>query len=812
MTDSPGQPAVTPPPSANGAEGTEKPPAPPQEAHPAAPASTAPPPTASANAKIGQVAEGDVFVGETQTIYQTQYFGRQEKLRLSPSLHFERRERGFLERERERLFWSTEPHMLIDTLESHRFLVLSGDPELGKGTVARLLATEICSKHKLSELLFCQQSPPREMEVPLPDLFGGSREYHGRAVVLKDVLARSNSDIHGFLQGLNEVQIRVQSEKLEKCGSFVIFTTDSERLGGLEAKLQGFGLLKPLSPPDPDILLETLRRIAEPLLQSDAAKKALNELLKVSGKQIAEELRTVPRVARFIRESLADILSGRPDRPLEQALRRACDLESWLLRDLPEDFEAWCYALALVLCQAAPLNESVTWLHFDRFRQLLSRHLRQELRRFGEKREALDLCREEDLARLARAEIQRPGFPQASIVAFSSDSYPARLWQVLLGPGRHLLALLVPFLQALISAPEYYLRAIAARALGRIGELDPFGITVPWLQNPGEGDKERRSRCLGQMLQGVFGSNDEEYKRACFRQLRRKLLSQRDDDIVIALASLRDVGELNLSQALGEMRSTANSWLIPHSEDGKKPDQRNTLKWHVQELERLAETDLRAAALLKAAESGHIQGILDETFSEIGHSVLHGIQYALVGLCLSREPFASLVAELKAWLAEESTESGQFLTLAFLRPHGILHVLDHIPMPISEQAGAVSAGDTECGVILSDLVSAGDPAIPSFKAFVETLHSRLSALPGPLRQGLRKRWLGSLKGWAHQACRAKACRPLVVNLLQGLVRSPSSEVRRDVLSMLQGDSDFLRADSKMKAIAVGAITGFYEDA
>jgi hypothetical protein len=757
--------------------------------------------SSTAEANIGEV-KGPAFFGGELTVQYNYNLERQGRLRLTLG-HFEVCERARLERES--LLWiAAERQELVATLETRRLLLLCGEPELGKGSVARLLAAGACSNYCLSEMYFCHQSPTREMEIPFQEIFRGSRDYRGRVIVLKDALARDNTDIRRFFQGLDEFQLSSRTKELAQSEAFLIFTSDSERLGELELKLQGLGILKSLSPPPPDVLLEALHRLTEPVQQKDAEKReALRDLLKKEGERIARELKTVARAARFVRESLPDILSSKIT--LEQALRRASDLESWLLRDLPEDFDAWCYALALVLWHAAPLGESVTWMHFDRFRQLLASHLRHELRRSREKRAPLDLCREEELKRLARAEVQQPGFPEACTVAFSSGSDPARLWKVLLGPGRHLLTLLVPFLQRLTAAPEFYLRAIGARALGRIGELDPFAVTFPRLQNPGEGDVERRSRLLGQLLQGVLGSEDSEYRQACLRQLRRKLRSRSLGDVTLSLVSLREVGELDLTLAVREMRAAVDHWLFPRLADGKKLDDEKKLNRRFRELERLVEADGRLAGILRAAEEGNVWSVLKGMFSTADLEVLDALQYALVGLCLCREPI-SVISELQSWVIEESSDLGKTLAIIFSRPDGALDVLDRILVPVPEHEGN-AAGGRECGVLLYELAFAGNDSGPILKDFMVAIHARLSSLPVPLRRGLRKRWLGSLKSWARQACKAEACRPAMVALLRELVRAEGMDVQRDVLSMLQGDRDFLEAGSDLEAIAVEAITG-----
>ena len=93
---------------------------------------------------------------------------------------------------------------------------------------------------------------------------------------------------------------------------------------------------------------------------------------------LARELRTVPRVARFVQEYLAEVVEG--NLSIRQALGRMDDLSHWLTADLGGDLDAQAAVLAIVLGSAVPPAAGVPWLAFDDLRRRITELLRKESR------------------------------------------------------------------------------------------------------------------------------------------------------------------------------------------------------------------------------------------------------------------------------------------------------------------------------------------------------------------------------------------------------------------------------------------------
>ncbi len=147
------------------------------------------------------------------------------------------------------------------------------------------------------------------------------------------------------------------------------------------------------------------------------------------------ELKTVPRVARFVQEYLAEVIEG--SLSIRQALGRIDDLSHWLTDDLGGDLDAQAAALAIVLGSAVPPASGVPWLAFDDLRRAITERLREELR-ISEDQPSSPLELGRDSLHRARAYIAVMPSALSDLVRFRDERYPQRLWQALLGPAREL--------------------------------------------------------------------------------------------------------------------------------------------------------------------------------------------------------------------------------------------------------------------------------------------------------------------------------------------------------------------------------------
>ncbi|MBW8873628.1 MAG: hypothetical protein JF614_01575 [Acidobacteria bacterium] len=749
-------------------------------------------------ANIGSV-EGGADIA--QTINKTVNINRaegKERKRLQPE-DFKRFSPEDLERENDEIIHpDLEP--LIQRLRERRFLFLIGGPESGKATIARTLALRL-GDGKTRGVLFYSSPVDRGTEISFQEL-AESPSYQGRLVIFKDAFAKKSIDLNRFASELNEAEAARYSRRLAENRSFLLFTSDADQIENRE-RLSSLGLLCELAPIPADLLVEGLQSKVEHLLSSrpeaEEHRAQIRSLLEAEGERIATKLGTMPRITRFVQELLLMVAKG--SLSLDEALDRVDDLGPWFLKSLAEDFAAWSYVLALTLCHAtAASSERVAWIDFDQLRQVLTRVLHRELRRKPGERNPSCLCGEEELRQVAAAEIDQASGGEACAIRFREKFYPVRLWKSLLGPGRQILGALMPALRDLLRSPVPSLRITAARALGRIAELDPYGLAMPLIWGPPGDDRQLRARILGQFLQGVLGSNASSYKALCLRELRATLSNHDLERTCTGILCLSEIGAADPSLAFQEIRRVLSTRLAPRFEDLGKIYRR------VELIERAArnpaDTTEALSALLRL-QTGNIAPLLSDREQEI----LESVYITLTDLCLFYDDSAmALVDRLSEWSQKPDEPLAHLVTLVALSRDGLIDILNSFKVDMT-RGNELEADEREgCSAILYWAWRLGGDATRRLGKFFENLYSRTSPFPGILRQALRKRWLSALKTWARQACSAVACRGTVIDLFDGLISAESPEVRQEVLHLLKFDPDFAKPGSDLEALAIEIIT------
>ena len=662
-------------------------------------------------------------------------------------------------------------------LNRGHLLFLAGEAESGKATLARRLAAELQGPQPCTELWLCRHGPDRNVEVRVESLAGET--YRQRLVVFREPLEHENADLDRFIRELGEERLAEIGRKLAEVSSFLVFTAETGKLAGAEAKLRGLGVLVEVGPLHPDLLREGLERMAGRLQLADRSE--VERLLAHSGQRIVEHLRTMPRIARFVHETLADVAHGRVD--LDAALSRADSLESWFLQDLletAEGFDAWCYCLALVLCHAANRFESLPWIEFDALHRALERFLDRQLRNGRTPRAAHTLCRESALCRAARAEIDKPEFPEACSIRFRQASYPAQLWRVLLGPGRALLGMLRPLLASLDLAEEPYCRTLAAQITGRIGELDPNRLVLPLLGRDGT--------ALGPLFQGILASEDERYRAHCMLRLREIECGSGIARAGAAVRALVDIGKVHFDAAMGELCAVCASELAPR------------ISWEslgpaIARLEDDARVDIAAARTLGNIKLGNLRQLLAQTMPPRCVQLLEAVRFTLVGLCLHRGTMP-VVSRLRSWTSADGAAPGPLFALVFVHNSGVFAYVETLRPP---------AGADVSNLVLADAAAPEDTA--ELAGFLIWCYVALGTLPGALRQGLRGRLVAQLKDWLLQGADDVKLRPTVLRLLRHMLAAESGDLRSEVLHLLRRDPDLTRQGSEPKALAVEAIIG-----
>jgi hypothetical protein len=395
--------------------------------------------------------------------------------------------------------------------------------------------------------------------------------------------------------------------------------------------------------------------------------------------------------------------------------------------------------------------------------------------------------------------------PGADIIQFQSSVDPSALWEVLLGPGRSLVSSLVPLLLKLADEGDFSLREVAARALGRIGRVDPVNLVFPLIQRWSEPDAPYRHRiALGRMLQGVFGGRCAEYRELCLRQFRYTSLWRSGKGVWPGAVALREIGRLDLALAVRELVDLLGRGLRDRPGHVSRLDR---------EFLRVYEEKRRSEAKAEghAREEDQLREALELATPVMfsGEEELHAlaaVQFSLMGLCLAGSPIRVL-AELCRRLREKAEgKLLPLLTLLFLRTDGIADLLERnkTSVPVTE----AEEGTAAVTVSINDLVyfaSFEDGAVESLYGILATVFHGAEEFPGLIARSFKGRFALLLKSLAKDAVQLPNVQQACADLFACLLAAEDRDLKEMVFQMLKREPDFTKEGSKLAELARGAL-------
>jgi hypothetical protein len=693
---------------------------------------------------------------------------------------------------------------LEEILFESRLLVITGEEEIGKGALALLLANraEIRREGGCDEVLY-SSGLGDDVTVSLDRLSEKGGRCAGRLLIFRDAFASQNEGLLRIPRELNASQLGRLQQRLEASGTLLILTSDRARLpGDAELRLRSLGILGEVRGPGRDLLLRDLHRRAERLGLERGVRAEVSRIVVEHDQRIVDELHTVPRIDRFVRFYLLEVATA--DLPLEEALGRARNRETWLVSELSTDPEIWAFVLALLLAQPLPSPDGVPWYPFYLLWREIVAHFRRELRLAREPREGESLIVNRELLERARARVRRVP-PGMDMVQFQSAIDPAALWEALLDSGRSLASSVVPLLRHLAEDGDFAVRETAARALGRIGRVDPMNVIFPLLHQWSESDAPNRHRvALGRMMQGILGGRDPEYRELCLRQLRYTSLWRSGKDVWPGAVALREIGRLDLALAVRELVDLLGRGLRDRPGHVSRLD-REFLRAY-EEQRRSGEREegpVREEDRIQEA----LQIATPVMFS--GEEELHAlaaVQFALVGLCLAGSPIRVLV-ELDRRLRERAEgKLLPLLPLLFLRTGGIADLLERnkTSMPLTE----AEEGRATVTVSVNDLLffaSFEDGAMERLCEVLTTVFKGIDEFPGLIARSLKAKFVLLLKSLARDAVQIPDMQNACAMLFGLLLDSEDRELKETVFQMLKRDPDFTKEGSMMAELARQAL-------
>lgn len=724
------------------------------------------------------------------------------------------------------VFRDREIDGLVAVLRETRCLLIVGNPEMGKGTIASRVAQELW-RTTGSEVREVLRTSSLEQDIRVDLLRELGREpspYQSCCVIFEDVLDRGNTDLADFLSELDEAVQRSLEVLLETRQAYLILTSSPRSLPE-DLRAVPRSILREVEGPDLAALQSFFIRQARSrlVLAEELARRRLDAFLEEQSERLVEELGTGPRVQRFLETGLPDVLQD--NCTLEEALARLDDRSDWLLRETAKDPALWSFVLALCLALAAPKPKSIPWFQFYPFWRRLDAFLREQLRRRAGRRSVDQLGVDEGLLRRARAEITHGEFPSPDRIRFVREEDSERLWRVLLGSGRGVLALLAPFLEsvrteAMVGDPHFYLREISSRALGRIGEIDPGYLVRPKIVEGMRSQESIQWVALGEICQGILGSGDRSYRDGCLAWLRSAARQERN--MGAEVTCLREMGVYDLDRSMSHLYDAVFSRL--------DKDLRNTAQFDHrlrsvlgQEIELEEESEVRATyqdllfqavrrqRSARSRDSKEPQAsVADRMLSSIlrqalkgNIEVMDGACYGLAGLCFAVEPI-QVLARLGLWLQANEGALAVLTVVSFLHPNGVAARLQRQQVVLPELSDDTES-PTTCSRILLEL-ALGQRAVQTLGDFLCNVYVHVERLPGPIYRYMRDRFLEVLTGWAAEVAAHETVRQPFEELLSGLLTWGSEDLKSELFHHLQDAPEFAEPDSDMRRLAVAALS------
>lgn len=696
---------------------------------------------------------------------------------------------------------------LAEALGKWHLAVLVGERELGKGTIALQVGQDLLSGGKGVGEVLVNQAIQQTVRVNFFRLASRSAWVRGKILILGEAFDSENRDLLTFFDDLDDGRLGVLRDDLVRAECYLLLTAElSEKLPARIARLRGLGVLHDLLPPPVGLLEEGLfrhveRRFGPRERAGEGEATPVYELVDSQSREIAQRLRTLPRVATFVEEHLVAVAIEKL--PLDDAIARLDDLSYWLLDQLADDVEAWSFTVALALACAAPRAREVPWLQFYPFWRQVARFLDRELRRTRLEASPRGIGADEELLLRARAEVIASAFPDGSVVRFVDTSYPERLWQVLLGPGRGLTSLLVPLLERLRDESDYYLREAAGRALGRIGRLDPAYLILPAIREAVAASEPARHVALGKVLQGVLACDDPRFISATLEWLNRAAADGKKDRAPwIRAVCLREIGVFDLRLALTELRRMIVETEIELAILELAAADRD-LGAQGRGIRNIAGTNARTSRKLAYLHQREMLRVTRALLSGPRQHVLKAVEYALVGLGFALDPIRVL-RELVAWRLDPSHDLGAVLALIFLDGEGIAEKLQRNKVVLWSEAGGEAQGvPPRCGRILF-AATLDDDARGDLCEFLEMVFSSLDGLTSTLRRLLRHNFDQILVGWAREAQQVggELLQTTVEELLGSLLDSRNPDLREQIFNLLQRNRIFAAENSGLRGMAL----------
>jgi hypothetical protein len=648
-----------------------------------------------------------------------------------------------------------------------------------------------------------------------------------RVVIFKNDFARGNHELRIFLAQLGEFNIDEFEGKLRESNSYLIFTTTTGDAAKFLSSYAATDLQHELKPLTEDLLSQGFeKRLAHLERTRKPAAERLERLRNPEQKTIVVRgLKTMPRVVGFVEDYFRSNSTIAIDADLSEATRQFGDITSWFQKELAADFDVWCFTLALGLTHWKAGTQGVPWFEFEYVHRGIAQYLRRDPQLFPQKKdtkepEPLDgtpnLTDDTYLAQ-SRAEVVKDPESLGDVVRFCQESYPQKLWEILLKHHRRILTTLLPRLRELAenkrAESDSRPRELCAQIIGRVGEIDPERVTLSVMNRWINSDDVSQRANVGALYQGILASNNERYKSYFLEVLKSLTASLRPSEngnseaerketkekLLTAIAVYSRIGTYDLTLAMTGLKRIARDRLVAILSD-------------VQRIGRIMESAKNEAAKATSSQEAHdflaFHKMLKDLTARLYNqeaSAFVGVQYALCSLCLSADPI-SVFKELRLWIESSNQATGALVALMFLIKDGIASTLESMKVEVSGNESDV-AGPKSCSPITAALTTAGKDSVVEMARFLVTIFEAFSVtffLPKQFQDYLRKSYLAHLTTWIEEALPIEGCRQAMEELLTELMRIHKKVLYKPIDDLLSS-STFLKREPELKRAFVNAV-------
>jgi hypothetical protein len=696
---------------------------------------------------------------------------------------------------------------LKDTLEQRRLLVLTGEPDQGKTATAIYLSHLLRSEQSTSfvESLLIHPLEPT-VKIVFNQIFDNKKKFGGRMLIFRDAFSGKHRNILDFFMNLEKHLLEDVSEKLRNNKILLLFTADTATVDkDCYSNLSSLKIARQLPMLQDEHLHHGLERILERFaLSNDMPPGEVNAILDIQKRGLLiQRVRTLPRIAQFIDQYLLSLEKGVD---LNKAIGQFENLEGWFLRELAGNFEVWCFAFTLGLCQCVQDSTGVPWFEFEEFRRAISRCLAREFNIPEQRKSSFrDRLSEGTLAEECRAEVYENPDTGEHCVRFLDDRYPEMLWRSLLRSNRKLLTPILPQLKKMAESEDWGVRRRAAQILGRIGEIDPFRITLTLRDRWMYSRDYRQMATVGYLFEGILASQHERYRTDLLKELGDIASEEDKPEIWTAIAAYKCIGVKNLSLAMQRYREIAERKLVESMEDTRRIDR--IVRRVEGGLKQFDPTTIEHLALTVYKEA--LNDMSKRLYDADGPFLL-AIQRAIVSLCLECG-LIPVLQELCKWMEADQKALSYIVTLVFLMQGGIADELERRSVELPPAEDGTDPQRQECSLLIASIASDKDD-LRQMEVFLRAVFTGFSGFLTPLyRRFLRKVFFMHLKKWAEDSLPVKKCREAMEILFAELLKRPPvgakrattyKEINESLSSFITSDSDFKNKDHPLYGFAL----------